>query len=542
MPAAARRSSSAAAASSPRGGAVRPSGYGVGGEVTTRWTSNGGSVALSTCSTATGGARQRARSVVAGAAQVLSSLPWGSRAPTLLKVVVTTAFDVRVDVSLKGARPDGRGLPTVCAANAAPSEAIFVAALGGGALAGGASKGSKGSVQLEDFEEPVTFLVGHPGGLSYVGENGKNRHTVLHAPPWDWRVAGPKPTEGRACDFELLAGELRLTLRKQTKVELQRCIQLQALREAMQGEDYDTLRAQVTKARMASVDAGQIAQGDARLRELREQGRHVGEGCDKTSVREKMAWASVTSRLGELRVNEPCTASEDCPCNVEVNRDEVLEISDFAVQECLKEFGPDGDRQLFEGLVAAALAVEEGCIWKAGGKLIFSEFGRNQSAVALTRMLCKHGQARCSDMIWKLLKFSESKYQGFVTAIQVNFHSHRGSYHDQHRDIYSVKQAAGPNCTCQFQECTGTVCYSLGSSRRVLLETMTDGISHISACGDNCQGRREHNWLNSGAAMYFNGDWNDSHTHGIPPSEDECGPRISIAFLLAAKPFLLCQA
>jgi len=229
-------------------------------------------------------------------------------------------------------------------------------------------------------------------------------------------------------------------------------------------------------------------------------------------------------------------------CNVEQNPGEVLEFVDGAVQDCLKEFGPDGDadKYLFQGLVDAALTVEEGCIWKAGGKFIFSEFSRNQSVTALDRMLSNSGQHRCAKMVQQLLRHTESKYAGFVTAIQINFHPHKGTYHDQHRDIYSVKQAAGPNCTCQFQDCVGTVCYSIGSSRRVLLETMTDTLSSIKSCGENCHGRREWRWLHSGNSMYFNGAWNDNHTHGIPPSEEECGPRISLAFLLAkAKPFAI---
>merc|ERR1712151_611644 len=143
-------------------------------------------------------------------------------------------------------------------------------------------------------------------------------------------------------------------------------------------------------------------------------------------------------------------------------------------------------------------------------------------------------------MVQQLLRHTETKYAGFVTAIQINFHPHKGTYHDQHRDIYSVKQSAGPNCTCQFQDCVGTVCYSIGSSRLCRLETMTDNLSSIQPCGEDCKGRLELRWLHSGVAMYFNGDWNNNHTHGIPPSEEECGPRISLAFLLASKPSMFC--
>jgi hypothetical protein len=287
---------------------------------------------------------------------------------------------------------------------------------------------------------------------------------------------------------------------------------------------------------MASVDMEQIAVGESRLKALRELGLHVSEGCDKASVRQMMSWGLVTCKVGSPNVNEVCTICDDCPCNVPVNPGEVLEIIEGHVQEVLKRFGTDSDRLLFEELVDAALAAEEGCIWKAGGKFIFSEFSRNQSALALERMFLKFNKHRCSQMLVELHRYTEEKYHGYVTAIQVNFHTHHGSYHDQHRDIYSVKQSAGPNCTCQFQDCVGTVCYSLGSSRLCLCETMTDNLSQINPCGPDCEGRREYTWLHSGTSMYFNGDWNNNHTHGIPPCEEECGPRISLAFLLASKP------
>merc|ERR1711920_391312 len=161
---------------------------------------------------------------------------------------------------------------------------------------------------------------------------------------------------------------------------------------------------------------------------------------------------------------------------------------------------------------------------------------RNQSGTALCRLLINHNMHRTADMMQLMVKRTQERYKGYVTAIQVNFHPHKGTYHDQHRDIYSQKQTAGPNCTCQFQDCVGTVCYTLGSSRIVLLETMTDNLSSICSCGDDCEGRREMRWFNSGSSMFFNDDWNQNHTHGIPPCDEECGPRISLAFLLAAKP------
>jgi len=290
------------------------------------------------------------------------------------------------------------------------------------------------------------------------------------------------------------------------------------------------------KSSHASVDSAHLAAGEAKLKELKELGLHVGEGCDKAAIRSTMNWDLVTSRKQELTVNEKCQACEDCPCNVDRNPGETLEVVDNDVQGILKAFGDDGDKLLFEALVQSALAAEEGCIWKAGGKYLFTVFDRNQSAVALERFLMNLGQPNCAKMMIALHQHTERKYAGYVSAIQINLHPNEGSYHDQHRDVYSIKQSVGPNCSCSFQECVGTVCYSLGSSRKCLCETMTDDMSSISKCSDDCGGRREYVWLHSGTSMYFDEKWNANHTHGIPPCDDATGPRISIAFLLAAKP------
>eukprot|EP00933_Yihiella_yeosuensis_P004412 TRINITY_DN10877_c0_g1_i1.p1 TRINITY_DN10877_c0_g1~~TRINITY_DN10877_c0_g1_i1.p1 ORF type:complete len:520 (-),score=83.80 TRINITY_DN10877_c0_g1_i1:1756-3315(-) len=462
--------------------------------------------------------------------------PAVSSTPALkVNVTVSNAFDARVSVSLEGAKPQGRGLPSICSAGSTASATYFGPPL---LIAGGA----KGSIEIDGFLEAVPFFIGQGSQNScWVKAKGRFKFVALQAPSWDWKNNGEKPTEGKAADVELSGIDLSIQVRCMSAMELKRTLQLQALQEAAEGEDYDSLRAQVTKARMASVEMDHIAKGEARLKELQSKGLHVNEGCDKDTLRELMSASRVTSKVGAPNVNKPCTVSPDCPCNVEVNPGEVLEFIEDDVQNCLqKDFGSDADKDLYQGLVEAALAVEEGCVWKAGGKLIFSEFNRNQSVIALTRMLVKYGKQRTADMIQKLVVYTESRFGGFVTAIQVNFHPHPGTYHDQHRDIYSQKQSAGPNCTCQFQECSGTICYSLGSSRLVQMDTMTDDLSSIRCCSDNCEGRRELRWLHSGASMYFNGDWNNNHTHGIPPSEEECGPRMSLAFLLAAKaPFVI---
>jgi hypothetical protein len=310
------------------------------------------------------------------------------------------------------------------------------------------------------------------------------------------------------------------------------------LLEAEKEKDYDTLLAQISKARSAGVEQVHIERCDNLLKSLRKQGLHINQNCDKETLKDMFQW---TRKTGDLKAGEkdfPCSACSACPCNTHSNPAEILEFIPAAVQNCLAEFGAQSDKELFEDLVDAALGVTEGSVWKSGGKYIFSAFDRNQSLVALTRMMQNFNKHRCATMLLKLAQYSESKYEGFVTAVQVNFHPNGESYHDQHRDIYSGKQRAGPNCTCSFRECVGTVCYSLGSSRECQLDTVTDDLSGIQPCGPACVGRQQRHWLHSGEAMYFNDEWNQRHLHGIPQTEgppSAVGPRISIAFLLGAK-------
>jgi len=358
---------------------------------------------------------------------------------------------------------------------------------------------------------------------------GRWRHSVLAAASWNWRENEKKPSEGKAADLELVGLCLKVDIRAATALELKRCLQLQALRDAEKEEDYDTLHAQLAKAKIAGVEIEHIERAEERLKALRKEGLHVHVGCDKDTLREAMQWERVSTKaLSDT--NERCP-NACCPCNVEQNCGEVLEVVPAAVQGVL---GEGSDRDLFASLVDAALSSQEGSVWKAGGKFIFSAFNRNQSVTALCRMLEGCGKAACSKMMLKLVKHSEAMYGGYVTAVQVNFHPTGETHHDQHRDIYSGKQRAGPNCTCSFRECVGTVCYSLGSSRLCQLDTMTDATSSVSACGDECKGRRERRWLRSGEAMYFNSPWNQNHMHGIPSAEETTGPRISVAFLLGS--------
>jgi len=493
----------------------------------------GSPTAASRASSLAGGKRALARtssstrSHSAVASLVLHSVPtFVPGSPVAFRVCVTTTFDAQVKVEVRGASPEaGCGLPEVCR----PEEAAAATYVANSVCLGGQTQGT---LLIQGFE-PVPFAVAHTRQYStFVGPGGRRRYTALRAEPWDWRGGGDRPTEGQAADLEVVAGTVKANLREATAAELRRCLQLQALRDAEKGEDYDTLHAQVTKAKAAGVEVEHIERGEERLKALRKQGLHVHSGCEKESLREMMQWSKVTSRAGARSTSEACSACADCPCNTSLNPGEAFEVLPNAVEECL---GPGKDKELFEELLGAALGVEEGSVWKAGGKFIFSAFNRNQSVVALTRMLEKFGKKHCAKMLLDLVRSSEKKYDGYVTAVQINFHPNGETFHDQHRDIYSGKQRAGPNCTCSFRECVGTVCYSLGSSRVCQLDTMVDSTSSVRPCSAGCAGRRERLWLHSGEAMYFNGPWNQNHTHGIPSMDEEAGPRISIAFLLGAQ-------
>lgn len=409
-------------------------------------------------------------------------------------------------------------------------------------LLGGASTGT---LQIDEME-PVAFSVTRSTmGSTYIGSPGHRRHLALHAPKWAWRDGAEKPTEGQAAEIEIMGPTfggglpmINVKLRRASAPELKRTLQLQALLEAEEEKDYDTLLAQISKARTHGVEQIHIERCDTILRSLRKQGLHVNQNCDKETLKEMFQWSRITTNeTGDDKVF-PCSASSTCPCNAHYLPAEILDFIPRAVQDCLVEFGPQSDKTLFEDLVDAALSVSEGSVWKSGGKYIFSAFDRNQSLVALTRMMMNFKKERCAKMLLKLAQYSESRYEGFVTAVQVNFHPNGESYHDQHRDIYSGKQRAGPNCTCSFRECVGTVCFSLGSSREAQMDTMTDELSGIESCGPTCGGYRRRHWLHSGEAMYFNDEWNQRHMHGIPKIDNNPashGPRISIAFLLGAK-------
>jgi len=453
----------------------------------------------------------------------------------VVRVSVSTPFETGIRVAMPDAEVEGPDFPKVCSVGS--TSAVWVSATH---LAG---KVTKGKLEIDGFE-PVSFAVSCCGGVNtYVTQKGRFRQTFLSAARWDWRQNADKPTEGIAADVEILGGSffskcssLSVTLREATEMELKRCLQLQALRDARLEKNYDELHGQISKARVAGVEWEHISQAEEQLKEFRKQGLHIDPCCQKEVLREAMVWSKITPRLDAPDTNQPCKVSPDCPCNVEQNEGEVVNIIPNVVQDVLKEFGAEPDKELFQEIVDAALALEEGSVWRAGGKYIFSALDRNQAVIALIRTLNSCGKQRCSKMLLALLKHAETIHGGFVSAVQLNIHPDNTTYHDQHRDIYSAKQRAGPNCTCSFREAIGTVCYTLGSSRPCRFETMTDESSNIEQCCETCESRHESRWFHSGSAMFFNSKWNISHTHGIPCMDEPSGPRISIAFLLGAEP------
>eukprot|EP00656_Telonema_subtile_P054931 TRINITY_DN8330_c0_g1_i2.p1 TRINITY_DN8330_c0_g1~~TRINITY_DN8330_c0_g1_i2.p1 ORF type:complete len:313 (-),score=59.30 TRINITY_DN8330_c0_g1_i2:46-984(-) len=312
----------------------------------------------------------------------------------------------------------------------------------------------------------------------------------------------------------------------------------------MGGVNYTRLHAQIVKARARGVERFRLVQAEQVLKTL------SVDSVSKEELSGAMKWQLVTKEAGE-RIVERCT---NTGCPLPAGRDlrvegtpvtdcqEVLDFSEGSVSAalqaskgCRAAVGDlPGEQWLFEQLTAAAVSAPENCLWKAGGKLIFSSPDRNQAPLALTSTLMKYAP-EAAGAIGALMDWTKSKFQCEITAVQVNLHLDGSSFHAQHRDIFSgaQKEKAGRDCTCSFKKCNGTVCFSVGSSRQVCCETMSDEMSHHENCGEDCGGFRELRWFNSGCAMYFNDKWNNGHTHGIVQATGPCGPRISIALLCA---------
>ena len=78
-------------------------------------------------------------------------------------------------------------------------------------------------------------------------------------------------------------------------------MQLQALREAQEEEDYDSLIAQIAKSVPAGVEQKHIEVAKERLKALKAKGLHVNEMCSHEKLRENMFDWDKNSQMESLR-------------------------------------------------------------------------------------------------------------------------------------------------------------------------------------------------------------------------------------------------
>jgi len=364
----------------------------------------------------------------------------------------------------------------------------------------------------------------------YVSSTHRQRASVIGLEGSEQQLAVDVVIDG-----EPKAAVLKAKLRLATETEVKRCKARAALREAEKSGEYEKLHGQIVRARQEGVDSSDLDRAAAVLKTLKP------DTLEKDEIRTKMSWDNVATHDDPPEV-ERCEKAE-CSMGCGSQAGEHLEFIQDAVAQALETVvvPANGDKAqwLFQQLVDTALDVPEECVWRAGGKFILSHADRNQSPAALLPLLVKHGRKELANALGKIIEWTEKHVTCQVSAIQLNLHADHESFHAQHRDIFSVKQKekAGRDCTCSFKTCIGTMCFSIGSSRQVLLQRMSDNMSSYEACGEQCAGRKERRFFQSGEAMYFNDVWNNNHTHGVPPATHlPCGPRISIALLCAPVP------
>ncbi|CAJ1349118.1 unnamed protein product [Effrenium voratum] len=385
---------------------------------------------------------------------------------------------------------------------------------------------------------PVPFGVQVEAGRSFVATEVRRRTLALGAEELGLGSGMGATGRGTAVDMSISEGPqavLTVNIRRAKKKELTKLAQQQALQTAMERGRYSSLLAQIARAKTRKVEAAMIEQANRVLKTLQPK---EGSFMTHKELAHLMKWRRVTCPDGAAEASVPCELDEACPCNAgSAQPGELCLVMNDAVAVALKDVAPShmpADQWLFKALVQAALHAPEGCVWKSGGKFLLSNEERNQSANAIVGVLERNNtESEAGKGVRALVSFTEQEYGYRVTAVQLNFHPNHKSSHKQHRDIYGAGQKGGINCTCSFMKCTGTVCYSLGSSRQVLCETITDARSKYQTCGEECQGMKTYKWMHSGSAMHFNAPWNNNHTHGIPPLDEPCGPRISIALLCA---------
>jgi len=375
--------------------------------------------------------------------------------------------------------------------------------------------------------------------INFVSSEHRQRSVVAHAEGLEMDSGFSAKGDGVVAEVLIGPGhhaDMTVNIRKAKKKELARLAQKEALVHAMETKKYSSLLAQITRSKMRKVETALIEQAGRLLKSIRPA---EGTFLTHAELGKLMRWRRVTCPNGaEPFITEACSASASCSCNAgHAQEGETCSIINGSVNQALEDVAPANalaDKWLFQALVKAAIAAPEGCVWKSGGKFLLSNEERNQSANAIVGVLERENQETDAGKgIRALISYTEREYGFRVTAVQLNFHPNQQSSHKQHRDIYGAGQKGGINCTCSFMKCTGTVCYSLGSSRQILCETITDKRSKYEACGEDCQGCKTYRWMHSGSAMYFNDPWNNNHTHGVPPMDEKCGPRISVALLCA---------
>jgi len=391
---------------------------------------------------------------------------------------------------------------------------------------------------------PIPFgvqvgLVRHNGERpNFVSNDPARRKTVVrHAENLEAGSGFSVNGEGTVVEISISDGyeaEMIVIIRRAKKKELTSMAQQTALENAMEKGKYSTLLAQITKSKSRKVGLQIIDQAEKLLKSI---SLPEGSYLNHKELAKLMRWKRVSTD-GDYTTVVDCESSPDCPCNAgQAENGEICDVTENVLQEALEGVAPGGalaDKWLFQALVRVASSVPEGCVWKSGGKFLLTNEERNQSPTAIVNLLERSSQdSDASKGIRALVDYTEKVYEFRVTAIQINFHPNEKSSHKQHRDIYGAGQKGGINCTCSFMKCQGTVCFTMGSTRQILLESMTDSRSKYEKCCEECTGQKVYRWLPSGSAHFFNDKFNSNHTHGIPQMTQACGPRISIALLCA---------
>jgi len=453
-----------------------------------------------------------------------------SRVPSRLIIGLEAKLaNVNVDVELTEGEFEGPGALPVLLSN---GQALALTFRGMGPISGTLHIGDAQPIPFG--VQCATFKSGD--SANYVNEETRQKCTVTHCGELNAKNSLDVGGDGIVVEASMSDGpraDLSVVVRCPKKKEFRRVHQHRALVSAMENQKYSTLLAQITKARMRKVEASIIDQATKLLKSIK-----PGDSTylNHSQLKKLMKWKKVTDDIEGYE--DPCSANPNCPCNAgQAESGEICTVMEGEVLNALEGVNPtDGpaDKELFQALVRAAIVAPEGCVWKSGGKFLLTNEERNQSANAIVSLLERGGEETFAGRgIRALVDFTEKKYNWKVTAVQLNFHPNQKSSHKQHRDIYGAGQKAGINCTCTFMKCQGTVCYSLGSERHVMTETITDSRSKYDSCGDDCAGCRQYRVMPSGSAMMFNHKWNNNHTHGVPQLEEHCGPRISIALLCA---------